>query len=342
MIAYISEQGAKIGREGERLIVSGKEGRRPLLVKDLDQLVLLGAVHMTAQARSLLLSKRKPVFFLSSSGHYAGKLEVDEGENIFLRKRQFELQSDLAFQLSAAKEIVKAKLHNQAAMLSRIITRRKITSIIDSHSRLKGLIGEVRAAETVASLRGIEGGGAEIYFHGLRRAFIDDMGFTRRARRPPTDPVNAVLSLLYTLLINRCHIACRLAGLDPYLGNLHSLEYGRHSLPLDLVEEFRSMCADALALSLFNHHILKKDDFIMNDPNFTEPDQAPGAPQAVYLEKQALKKALAAFAEKMDTTFRHPQTHKETSYNEAVIIQARAYREVVEGKEEKYRPIYWY
>jgi CRISPR-associated protein Cas1 len=118
----------------------------------------------------------------------------------------------------------------------------------------------------VDSIRGYEGRGSALYFEAFPSGFIDNREFTKRVRRPPTDPVNAILSLLYTFLMNRVYAAVRVAGLDPYPGFLHSIDYGRYSLVLDLMEEFRPIIADSLTLSLFNLHILKKGDFYMEKP----------------------------------------------------------------------------
>lgn len=340
MIAYICEQGAKIRREGERLLVCGKEGEKILYSHQLEKLILLGNIHMTAQARSLLLKKKIPTLFMSSSGIYRGRLEIDEGENVFLRKRQYELLSNADFQLSVAKEIVKAKLHNQGVMLSRIKKEHHLPEASHGQEQLQDLHAEAEGAGSVESLRGVEGAGAEIYFKHYAKAFNEELGFVKRARRPPTDPVNAVLSLLYTLLIQHCHTACRIAGLDPYPGNLHSLEYGRHALPLDLVEEFRAIFADALALALFNKHILKKEDFIRSSDPQTE-NISPKAYQGLRLSLEAMKKLLAAFASKLEHSFMHPSLTKGLSYSESIKRQAYQYRLLIEKKEEKYVPLLW-
>lgn len=336
MIAYICEQGAKIQKQGERFTVQCKDGERVLRAYHVEQLLLFGNVHLTAQARSLLLAKKIPVFFLTASGEYRGRLEIDEGENIFLRKRQFSLLSDLEFQVNVAKEIVIAKLHNQSELLRRLHRYHKLENLAEARQRLSDLEKEVRQENYVTSLRGLEGAGAAIYFKFFSQAFPENLGFHKRVRRPPTDPVNAVLSFLYTLLSNRCYTACRLAGLDPYLGNLHSLEYGRHSLPLDLVEEFRAPFADALALNLFSHHILKKEDFIEK-----ENEDDPSAPKAIVLEPTALKKVLAAFSDKMDSSYKFASAPREMSYKEAIHHQALAYKKTVEG-EVNYKPLIWF
>lgn len=333
MIAFICEQGAKIRQEGERLIVCGKSAQQTLYTRNLEQLVLFGNIHLTAQARSLILSKKIPTVFLTSQGAYRGRLEIDEGENVFLSKRQYELLSDMDFQLKAAKEIVLAKLHNQRWMLTRIRKEHQVIEASRVKKELLILAEKAKNSESIQSLRGMEGAAAEAYFPCLAKAFKPDLGFVHRKRRPPTDPVNAVLSLVYTLLINRCHTACRLAGLDPYPGNLHSLEYGRHSLPLDLVEEFRALFGDALTLALFNRHILTKDDFEK------ESSENADEPCRVILTEKGMKKLLGAFQAKLESSFPHPHLNKKISYAEAINHQAHAYRDLVEGRAEKYQPL---
>lgn len=345
MIAYICEQGAKIRREGERLIVCGREKERTLFSHRLTQLQLFGNIHLTAQARSLLLAKKIDTVFLSASGSYRGRLFVEEGENVFLRKKQYDLLADADFQLSIAKEIVIAKLHNQAAMLGRIKREHKVSEAAIGVEELKIHIKSAHKEKSIDSLRGVEGSGAAIYFRHFANAFHRELGFSKRTRRPPTDPVNVILSLIYTLLVERCHTACRLAGLDPYPANLHTLEYGRKSLPLDLVEEFRTILGDTLVLSLFNMRMLGNEDFEMPHGE-TENEERNETPQSVVkpliLKSEPLKKVLAAFSKKMETRFHHPHAYKEMTYTEAVNWQAREYRRVVEGERDKYMPLVWH
>lgn len=341
MIAYICEQGARIRREGERLVVCGKGEDRILFSHKLAQLILFGNIHLTAQARSLLLAKKIDTVFLSASGSYRGRLVVTEEENVFLRKRQYALLDDVVFQLETARTIVSAKLHNQTTMLGRLKREHQIADAAHGVEELKTLAAEARKATSIESLRGIEGSGAAAYFRYFALAFHEDWGFRQRARRPPTDPVNVILSLVYTLLVDRCHTACRLASLDPFPASLHALEYGRHSLPLDLVEEFRAIPGDALTLSIFNSRSLRLEDFERaQDGDAGETGEASEA-KGLILRNDAFKKVLAAFAKKMETTFHHPYAQQEMSYTEAVNWQAREYRRAVEGETEKYSPILW-
>lgn len=263
MIVYVQTQGARIVREGRHLIVRtpDNDSTRTLFTYRLSQIVIVGNVTITPQAMKLLLREGIDTVFLRTDGRYLGRLASVEPKNVFLRKRQFALLDDTGFCLKTAKSIAAGKLMNMATALQRIQRTRKVSKAGVAAAEIRGLVRRLEDAGTVESVRGLEGRAGALYFPAFGFGLDRDFGFRRRVRRPPTDPVNSVLSLLYTFLINRANAAVRLAGLDPYPGVLHSLEYGRHSLPLDLVEEFRAILADTLTLSLFNLGILKEHDF---------------------------------------------------------------------------------
>lgn len=287
MIAYVTTQGAKITREGQRLIVVSPGMQHTLFMAKLQQLFIFGNVHLTAQARTLILREHIDTVFLQTDGRYLGRLATPESANVFLRKRQFLLTDDEKFCLKVARRIVQAKILNQATLLLRVKRSRQQTQAGEAAKELRQLALAAEQAVTLDSLRGFEGNAAALYFRHLPLAFKSNWGFTRRVRRPPTDPVNAVLSLLYTILINRCYAAVRLAGLDPQPGVLHSLAYGRNALPLDMVEEFRAMLADSLTIALFNLEVLDHDDF-QNPPS---PDQEEGAQEEDTQEQDLIDKA---------------------------------------------------
>ncbi len=266
MVVYVTTQGSRLTRRGKHLLVK-KDGDilHTLFVHKLEQLVLCGNVGLTPPALGLLFGQGIDTVFLRRDGRYLGRLAQPEPKNVFLRRLQFVLCGDPEFCLPAARSLVRGKLANMATILMRIKRTRKSRFAGECAGRIRRMMSGMERAPDLDSLRGFEGRASAVYFAGMRSGFRGDWGFRRRVRRPPTDPVNAVLSLLYTFLMNRMYAALRLAGLDPYPGVMHSLEYGRFSLVLDLVEEFRPMVADTLALSLFNLGILKKDDFVSED-----------------------------------------------------------------------------
>jgi CRISPR-associated protein Cas1 len=267
MIVYVTNQGARIVREGRHLLVKLEEDIcHTLFIHKLEQLVLCGNVTLTPPALTLLLRENVDTVFLRRDGRYKGRLAVAEPKNVYLRRRQFLLTGDESFCLAAARRIVQGKLLNQATVLQRIKRTRQSPAADGACGGVRAMLGRLDAAAGLDQLRGLEGQASACYFAGLRCGLDEDFGFKRRVRRPPTDPVNSVLSLLYTFLINRMVGAVRLAGLDPYPGVLHALDYGRQALPLDLVEEFRAPLADTVALALFNLRVLKREDFYVHVP----------------------------------------------------------------------------
>lgn len=267
MIVYVTVQGSRVVREGRHLLVKRDEDiHHTLFPHKLEQLVLCGNVTLTPSALSLLLREGIDTVFLRSDGRYKGRLATPEPKNVFLRRRQFQLCDDRDFCLRVARSIVSGKLCNMATVLQRIKRSRRRDAAGHAADAVRETLARVPEAPCVQTLMGIEGAASAAYFEGLRYGLDNDFGFRKRVRRPPTDPVNAVLSLLYTLLINRAYAAVRLAGLDPYPGVLHALDYGRQALPLDLVEEFRAPLADTLTLALFNLKALDGDDFTRHEP----------------------------------------------------------------------------
>lgn len=263
MVVYIKTQGARLLKEGRHILVKkGDDTHHTLFTYKLKQIVLFGNVEITHRALAQIMRYGIDTVFLTQKGRYLGRIASAESRNVFLHKRQYALLDAPAFGLQMARSIVAGKMTNMATLLMRI-RRSRGADIAGKKARdIQDLTPLLEKAENINSVRGYEGRASALYFEAFASGFIEKQGFTRRIRRPPTDPVNSVLSLLYTFLMNRVYAAVRVAGLDPYPGFLHSIDYGRYSLVLDLMEEFRTIIADTLTLSLFNLKILQKDDFL--------------------------------------------------------------------------------
>jgi len=267
MIIYVTTQGTHIVREGRHLLVrKDQDICHTLFPHKLEQLVLCGNVSLSPAALGLLLREGIDTVFLRLDGRYKGRLAQDEPKNVLLRRRQFLLADDQNFCLAVARRMVRGKLMNTLTVLQRIKRTRNSGEAERACRDVQAVLARLDNADRLEQLRGYEGQGSASYFAGLRCGLDQDWGFVRRVRRPPTDPVNSLLSLLYTFLINRMVAAVRLAGLDPYPGVLHRLDYGRQSLPLDLVEEFRAPLADTVALALLNLRVLQREDFYVHTP----------------------------------------------------------------------------
>ena len=282
MNVYITTQGAKIVREGRHLLVrKGRDIYRTLFVHKLKQVFIFGNIELTPAARNMLLRYGVDTIYFTRNGRYRGRYATPEPRNVMLRKKQFTLLDDHDFGLKFSRQVVSGKLTNMATLLMRIHRTRRTKAPASRSKEIRQLIKKLDQAESVDSVRGYEGRGSALYFGCFGHGFINSMGFSRRIRRPPTDPINAVLSLLYTFLFNRVYAAVRTVNLDPYPGFLHTPDYGRFSLPLDLMEEFRVIIVDTLTLSLFNLNILQADDFDvrrLSDPE-TELKAGEGPPE---------------------------------------------------------------
>ena len=349
MTVYIITQGSRIVREGRHLLVKlGDSIYHTLFTYRLSQLVLVGNITLTPPAMKLLLREGIDTVFLRQDGRYQGRLAQVEPRNVFLRKRQFLLTDDEKFCLSISKRILTGKLLNMLTVVLRIQRTRSATISGDPVNEIRRMSKRIETAKSLEELRGVEGQAAASYFPALRFGLKNPMGFEKRIRRPPTDPVNSVLSLLYTFIINRAYAAVRVAGLDPYPGVLHSLDYGRYSLPLDLVEEFRPIIADTLTLALFNLGVLQQEDFY----TFTPPQ-----PEDLDRSEDIIDSAVNDSIGKMnltsdDDSFDIPEQRMEqdyqvdgtTSSKPSVKLHTDAFGKVVKAFEKKistefYHPI---
>ena len=224
------------------------------------------------------------------------------------------------------RAIVAGKIHNQLVYLKRLARR---SEKIDpgSLNRMEEGKRQAHSAQGIDQLLGIEGWTSKIYFGLYRRAFDPDWDFTKRTRRPPKDPVNAMLSLGYTLMGYAVISALEIVGLDPYLGFFHTEKYGRPALALDLVEEFRTPIVDSLVLSLANHHILEPDDFERDEQG-----------NRTWLGESGFRKYVRQFSRKMESEIKTRDLERAISYQKHLEVQARKLARYIQGQEETYQP----
>jgi CRISPR-associated protein Cas1 len=231
----------------------------------VDQVVLMGrGVSITTSAMHALTNKGTDIVYLSGAGRYISRMIGAEHKNGRLRHQQSLLASDAQFALQTAQSIVYGKIINQRAVVMRHAEQAGW-----AQRALEGMSEMAKRAGTardIDQLRGMEGQAAREYFGLLRRilqppAEGGSWNFERRAYYPPTDPVNALLSFTYSLVLRDVTTACELIGLDPYLGFFHAIDYGRPSMALDLMEEFRPIVADSIVLEAVNRPFVSLDDF---------------------------------------------------------------------------------
>jgi CRISPR-associated protein Cas1 len=283
---YLTEQGSVLRKAGDRFLVEkDDEVLLDLPYHKLETVLLFGNIQVTTQALAELLEKGVNLSLFSRHGQYRGSLAPPRGKNIELRLAQFDCYRNGERALGMARAVVRAKIANGMAVLARYRERNEVAA--DFEERVKGLETAVEACEgaaTVAALDGVEGAAAHAYFGLLMEFNKSGMNWPGRQKHPSTDPLNALMSLTYTLLMHELTALAEGAGLDPYLGFLHQVDYGRPSLALDLMEAFRHPVADRLVLTLVNREMLGSDDF-----------HSGGERPGVFLAPAAMKRFLAEY-----------------------------------------------
>lgn len=323
---YVTEQGARIEKEYRRILVTKHDEilmRVPMA--RISHIVLVGRVGATTPALHALLRAGVGLSLINRSGRLRGRLMPPTGKNIPRRHAQYAHAQDPDFCLEVGRAIVGGKLRNQRTMARRIC--REHPEIDEAPIEdLDEAVDALESAATLGEIRGREGQGARAYFEVFRQAIPDEWGLERRARRPPPDPANALLSLGYTLLSQNMITAAEIVGLDPYDGFFHADKHGRPALALDLEEEFRSIIADSVALTIINKGILTPDDF------------RPGPEGGVWLKRDALREFFRQYGKRIQTRVIHPELDHRLTYQQCFEVQARWLAKVVEGKKDVYVP----
>lgn len=289
-ILYICEPGAVLARRGQRLLVR-KDSRLLLEIplREIATVALFGPVQVTTQALGLLFRHGIGLAFLSLQGQFRGRLAPALNSNAAVRLSQYEAARDPVRQLALARPLVQAKLAQCVRLIAAYRKNYPDAALAQAQQALAGFARQAQAAGSLQQLLGCEGRAARIYFQALARLNRSGLAFAGRRRRPPADPVNALLSLGYTLATAELLALAEARGLDPYIGFLHQLRPGRPSLALDLVEPFRPALADRLTLRLVNERILKAEHF------HAQPDAA--GRMGVRLTPEGLRRYLAEYGE---------------------------------------------
>jgi CRISPR-associated protein Cas1 len=308
---YVQEQGSSLRLDGERIVVAHKDGSATQArLVNTSHVSLFGNVHVTSPALRTLIERNIPVLFFTYGGWYQGRTIGSDSKNIELRLAQYDACQSEHFSLRLARGFVASKILN-----CRTLLRRNHAAPTESAlSELKQLANKARHVENAASLLGIEGTAARVYFREFTGMLKGDASvqfdLEGRNRRPPKDPVNALLSFCYTLLAKELMLAVTTVGLDSMLGFYHRPHFGRHALALDLMEEFRPVIADSVVIGALNNGVIQPDDFIR-------------AAGSVALTPPARKRLILAFERRMDQLVTHPVFDYRVSYRRVLEVQAR-------------------
>ncbi len=309
-ILYVTEQGSIIKKTSRRLIIT-KEGKIIAEVSTigLEGIVIFGNIQITTPVIATLLESGIYVSFLSYKGKFRGILLPVQHKNVFLRIAQYERYLDDEFQRKLASKIVKAKITNAKKLILKYSRNHPEIDFNNEILLMDKSFEKVERTPPVPVLLGIEGQATTAYFRAFRKMIQSDIIFSGRNRRPPKDPVNVMLSFGYTILTNEILSLLFATGFDPYIGYLHGIDYGRPSLALDIIEEFRHPIIDRLVLHLLNRKIFTVDDFIEEKEN------------GVILNKDAIKKFIHHYENLMTDQTYDSETGQTITYRNLIRQQ---------------------
>ena len=289
---------------------------REVPIRDLERLLAIEGTQITSEAMSFLLREEIPITFLAWNGRCLGTFHPTAPAHGAWRLRQYQTTLDLTFALSIATRIIAAKIYNQRRVLQRLTANHTDIVINTELAQLDTLRQYAGHATTIENLRGYEGAAAARYFSAWARFLPENFPFERRSTRPPLNPVNACISFGATLLYNEVVAAIHARGLDPALGLLHATEDGRWSLALDLMEPFRPVLVEALALDVFSHQILNETHFHPREGGIYLNDKG-RAKFIVQYERRMERQFMSEFAEHR-TTLRQQIENSVTCFKRAL------------------------
>jgi CRISPR-associated protein Cas1 len=266
---YISRNDGLLGKQGEALTYrkDRQTASERVPARLVDDVVMLGNASVSTQAIHMMLENNIPLHFIDEQGRYKGSLTSGRGRGYALRRAQMNAAFEPDSVLEITKSIVSGKLRNQLSTLKRGLWRGRSDDVILRRAclELKKMLNSLPECMSTDASRGIEGSAAAVYFSVFDRLLRKPWFFRERNRRPPKDPINALLSFGYTLLLSHVTSAVIISGLDPCVGFLHPEFRGRPSLALDLMEEYRSPVVDRLVLSVANQMIINPNGFAQTE-----------------------------------------------------------------------------
>lgn len=322
---YVNEPGARVTKSSEMFEVWQKDERlQTARIFEISHIALFGSVQMTTPALSEALDRGIIVGFFSMGGWFKGTAHGPAHKNVQLRMAQYRVASDAPQALALARTLTAAKIRNCRTLLMR--NTADVTKDSENHKNVLTTLMQYSKnamdASSLSVLLGIEGNAARLYFGGLNAMLKPRLSaaaeveaawrfdFEGRNRRPPRDPINALLSFAYALLSKEFTVMAQLIGFDPYLGFYHQPHYGRPALALDMMEEFRPLIADSVVLTVINNGIVSPDDFLQVGPS-------------VALSPAARKKLIAAYESRLDSEITHPIFGYRISYRRIIEVQLR-------------------
>ncbi|HTQ40920.1 MAG TPA: type I-C CRISPR-associated endonuclease Cas1c [Pirellulales bacterium] len=334
---FVTTEGAYLAKQGEAIAVNvERQTKLRVPLHNLDGVVCFGRVGCSPSLMGACAAGGVTISMVDAYGRFRAAIVGFTPGNVLLRRQQYRVADDLAASCLVARNMVAAKIANCRSVLLRAVRDANDPAIganlQGAINRLACDIQSARDCESLNTLRGIEGGAADVYF-GAFPALIakqsSEFTFNLRSRRPPLDPVNALLSFLYAMLAHDSRSACEATGLDAAVGFLHRDRPGRPGLALDLMEEFRPFIADRLALSLVNRRQVTASGFKKTETG------------AVLMDDATRKEVLVAYQKRKQDEIVHPVLGERVSVGLLIHLQARLLARRLRGDLDAYPPFIW-
>lgn len=334
---YITSSGKYLSLDGENIVVSEKDEevtRVPL--HNLEAVVTFGYTGASPALMGACAERNISLSFLTPSGRFLARVTGSQRGNILLRREQYRIAGSPEKSLKIARNFIVGKLYNSKWVIERVCRdypmRVDVEKLRSVSAKLSGAVIEAKGAASADFLRGVEGKAASDYFSVFDDMILQqktDFAFSGRSRRPPLDPINAMLSFAYTLLTGMCSSALETVGLDPYEGFFHTERPGRASLSLDLVEELRSVIADRFVLTLINKRIADPSCFIKKESG------------AVIMTDSFRKTFLSQWQSKKQEVITHPFLDEKVEWGMVPFSQALLLARYIRGDLDEYPPFFW-
>jgi len=321
MIIYVTNQGAYLKKSGDTLIIEKeceKISQHPL--KNIKMAVLFGNIQISTQAMLALMENGCDIALMTQNGHFRGRLASAYNKNITSRLQQFNKYNDPQFRMNFARNIVYSKVKNGITLLKKYQYNQNNPVKIESLDYISNVLNQIKDSTDIDTLRGYEGYASKLYFQEFSKCITSkEITFAGRVFFPSPDPVNALLSFGYSFVARELQAILDAYGFDPYIGYFHEIKYGRASLSLDLVEEFRHILVDRLVLKLINKRILAKDDFYKDEDH-----------NQCYLKKESLNIFIHHYETIANTdSLTVAQKNNDVSYRKIFWQQVEKFRKTI-------------
>lgn len=332
---FVSTEGSYLAKEGEAVVVKhGAEKPLRVPIHMLESIVCFGPIKVSPFLMALCAERNVSISFLESNGRFLARVQGRMSGNVLLRKDQFRASEDAGRSLELARVFVQAKIHNSRVVVVRAgRDHGDPDGVLDlGATHLKRCVRKAGVAQELNQLRGIEGEAAKHYFSvfgALLRDPNEEFEMHGRSRRPPRDPVNALLSFTYSLLASDLRSACEAVGLDPQVGFLHADRPGRAGLALDLMEELRPVLAERVVLSVINRGQVTRKQFHVEVGG------------GVRMTDDARKTTLIQYQKRKQEVLQHPFLGEKVSLGIVPLLQARLLARTLRGELDAYPPFLW-